>query len=260
MSDMKPQFGPRPLKEQVAIVTGAAQGMGASIASHLAEAGAQVVICDIALDKAQQTSQRINAGLECESTVARATDVTDEQQVGDLVDQTVERFGRVSILVNNAGILFPTRIAEISLREWESVIGVNLTGSFLCSRAVIPTMRSASYGRIINMSSSAGRSVSTLGGAHYTAAKAGVLGLTRALAKELAGDGILVNAICPGLIDTEMVHDTCDPDRIARYEQSFPVSRLGQPSEVADVVLFLCAAGSYITGASIDVNGGDLMI
>jgi NAD(P)-dependent dehydrogenase (short-subunit alcohol dehydrogenase family) len=121
-------------------------------------------------------------------------------------------------------------------------------------------MRAAGHGRIINMSSSAGRSVSTIGGAHYTAAKAGVLGLTRAFAKEYAREGILVNAVCPGLIATEMVRGTCSAQQIADYEESFPIHRLGSPDEVAEVVQFLSAGGSYITGASIDVNGGDLMI
>lgn len=260
MKKLKRSSDQQPLRDQVAIVTGAAQGMGASVALRLAEAGAEVVICDIALEKAKETSQRINAELEHEFTTARGMDVTKEEQVSALVSETLGRCSRISILVNNAGILFPTPISEISLSEWESVMEVNLTGSFLCSKAVVPAMRSEGYGRIINMSSSAGRSVSTLGGAHYTAAKAGVLGLTRALAKELSSAGILVNAICPGLIDTEMVHKTCGPDRIAQYERSFPVNRLGQPHEVADCVLFLCATGSYITGASIDVNGGDLMM
>ena len=249
-----------PLEKQVAIVTGAAQGMGLSISGQLATAGAQVIICDIAFDTAQTASQKINDRLLRDATVARCMDVTDESKVCDVVEDIVEKYGHVSILVNNAGILFPTRISDISLQEWMSVVNVNLTGTFLCAKAVIPAMRAARYGRIINLSSSAGRSVSTLGGAHYTAAKAGVLGLTRALAKELAGDNILVNAICPGLIDTEMVRYSCDEALIIQYERSFPISRLGQPSEVADVVTFLCTSGSYITGASIDINGGDLMV
>lgn len=249
-----------PLERQVAVVTGAAQGMGLSIATHLAMAGAQVIICDIAFDTAKIASQKINGRLSSNAAVARCMDVTNESQVHDVVQDVVEQFGRVSILVNNAGILFPTRIADISLQEWMNVVNVNLTGSFLCAKAVIPVMREAHYGRIINLSSSAGRSVSTLGGAHYTAAKAGVLGLTRALAKELASDGILVNAVCPGLINTEMVQSSCDAAQITQYERSFPINRLGEPSEVAEVVKFLCASASYITGASVDVNGGDLMI
>lgn len=219
-----------------------------------------MVISDLNSAKAQATAARINRELGIEQAVAIAADVTDENQVQQLIDQTLEHFGNVTTLVNNAGILFPTRAEDISLAEWSQVIAVNLTATFLCSRAVIMPMRAAGHGRIINMSSSAGRSVSTIGGAHYTAAKAGVLGLTRAFAKEYAREGILVNAVCPGLIATEMVRGTCSAQQIADYEESFPIHRLGSPDEVAEVVQFLSAGGSYITGASIDVNGGDLMI
>ena len=121
-------------------------------------------------------------------------------------------------------------------------------------------MKKNGYGRIVNLSSSAGRSVSTLGGAHYTTSKAAVLGFTRALAREMAPHGITANAVCPGLIDTEMVRQNCSPERLRAYERSFPVSRLGTPEEVARLVVFLCADADYITGASIDINGGDLMV
>jgi NAD(P)-dependent dehydrogenase (short-subunit alcohol dehydrogenase family) len=177
-----------------------------------------------------------------------------------MVETTIEHYGTISILVNNAGILYPTRIEQITKAEWDRVLEVNLTGTFLCSQMVLKTMKKNRYGRIVNMSSSAGRSVSTLGGAHYTAAKAGVLGLSRALAKEMAPFGITVNAICPGLIDTEMVQAECTPERISAYEASFPIPRLGRPDEVAQLMLFLATDSAYITGASIDINGGDLMI
>jgi NAD(P)-dependent dehydrogenase (short-subunit alcohol dehydrogenase family) len=121
-------------------------------------------------------------------------------------------------------------------------------------------MKEKKFGRIINMSSSAGRSVSTLGGAHYTAAKAAVLGFTRAVAKEVGPYSITVNAVCPGLIDTEMVRSDCSAEQIQAYENSFPINRLGTTEEVADLILFLITAGSYISGASIDINGGDLMV
>ena len=133
----------------------------------------------------------------------------------------------------------------------------NLNGSFLCSKAVLPIMKANNFGRIVNMSSSAGRSVSTLGGVHYTAAKAGVLGLTRGMAKEVAPFGITVNAICPGLIDTEMARENCTPEQLRAYEESFPIPRLGTPEEVAQLIIFLAIDAAYITGASIDINGGD---
>ncbi|MCK4590995.1 MAG: SDR family oxidoreductase [Candidatus Latescibacteria bacterium] len=238
---------------RVAIVTGAAQGIGREIAETLARAGVNVVVSDINGEKAQSVADNISAlGLK--------TDVTNEEDVENMVRNTIKRYGTVDILVNNAGILRPTRIDKITKKEWELVLDVNLNGTFLCTKAVLKIMKEKRFGRIINMSSSAGRSVSTLGGAHYTAAKAAVLGFTRAVAKEVASYGITANAICPGLIDTERVRSDCSPEKIKAYENSFPISRLGTPEEVADIVLFLVADASYITGAAIDINGGDLMI
>ncbi len=144
--------------------------------------------------------------------------------------------------------------------EWDWVLAVNLKGAFLTSRAVAPLMRERGWGRIIHFSSTAGKTVSTIGGCHYTAAKHGVLGLTRALAKELASDGITVNAVCPGLIDTEMVRDTIPRERVREYERSFPIPRLGRPEEVAELVAFLASDdAAYITGAALDINGGDFL-
>jgi NAD(P)-dependent dehydrogenase (short-subunit alcohol dehydrogenase family) len=138
---------------------------------------------------------------------------------------------------------------------------VNLKGTFLCSQAALAPMRAGGWGRIVNFSSTAGKSVSTLGGPHYTAAKAGILGFTRHLAREVARQGITVNAVCPGLIDTEMVRSTVGPERIAAYAGGFPIPRLGTPAEVAELVAFLCSErAAYITGASLDINGGDLTI
>ncbi len=241
------------LCNQVAIVTGAAQGMGAAIASRFAAEGASVVVSDINVEKAMQVAEKIHG-------LAIQTDVTQEEQVDSMVKETIDRYGTVSILVNNAGILRPTRIDYVTKAEWDAVLDVNLNGTFLCSKAVLPIMKRNKFGRIINMSSSAGRSVSTLGGVHYTAAKAGVLGFTRAMAKEVAPFGITVNAVCPGLINTEMVRSECTPERLRAYEASFPIPRIGTPEEVAQLILFLATDASYITGASIDINGGDLMI
>lgn len=238
---------------KVAIVTGAAQGMGKAIATALAREGVQVVVSDIDAERATSVAESIGA-------VCIVADVTREKDVENMVEGTVKRFGTVDILVNNAGILRPTRIENISKAEWDLVLDVNLNGVFLCTKAVLGIMKRKGFGRIVNMSSSAGRSVSTLGGAHYTASKAAVLGFTRAVAKEVAPFGITVNAVCPGLIDTEMVRSECSPERIAAYEKSFPISRLGTPEEVAELVLFLVAEAPYMTGASIDINGGDLMI
>ncbi|MGE3798517.1 MAG: SDR family oxidoreductase, partial [Thermomicrobiales bacterium] len=178
-----------------------------------------------------------------------------------MIEEIVERFGGLHILVNNAGVLRPTKVIEIPEEEWDWVVDVNLKGTFLVSQAVLPVMRQQEWGRVVNISSSAGRSVSTVGGAHYTAAKAGVLGFSRHLAREEAGHGITVNAVCPGLFDTEMVRHTIDDARTEAYAQSFPIQRLGLPEEVAELVAFLASdRAAYITGASLDINGGDLMI
>ena len=247
------------LHNQVAIVTGAAQGMGAAIAGRLAAEGAKVVLSDINVEKVAQVAERISTAANS-STMAMKTDVTKEDEVAEMVEMAIEHYGTVGILVNNAGILYPTRIDNVTKAEWDEVIDVNLNGSFLCSKAVLPIMKANKFGRIVNMSSSAGRSVSTLGGVHYTAAKAGVLGLTRGMAKEVAPFGITVNAICPGLIDTEMARENCSPERLRAYEESFPIPRLGTPEEVAQLIVFLATDAAYITGASIDINGGDLMM
>ena len=247
------------LEGRIAIVTGAGRGIGRSISEKLVESGASVVACDIELSIAEETAHILNA--QEQESIACQVDVTDIGSVRAMVDTAVEKFSRVDILVNNAGIMFRTRILDISAEEWEKTLRVNLTGPFLCTKAVLPGMKERKFGRIVNISSSAGRSVSTLGGAHYTASKAGLLGLTRAVAKEVARFGINVNAVCPGLIDTEMARKTTTEVELKDFLDSFPIDRIGTPEEVGDLVVFLCSEkASYITGASLDINGGDLMI
>ena len=178
-----------------------------------------------------------------------------------IVRRTLERFGRIDILVNNAALPLTTRFAQISAEEWRQALEVNLTAPFLLMQAVLPAMKAQHYGRIVNISSTAGRMVSTLGGAHYTASKTGLLGLTRAAAKELGQYGITVNAVCPGMIDTELTRESATPDLLERLAQGYPVPRLGTALEVADLICFAASeAAGYITGASLDINGGDLMM
>ena len=247
------------LEGKVAIVTGGGRGIGKAISSRLAEAGAAVVVADIDTRLAHEVIKEIN-GRQGKSK-ACLVDVSDEKSVESMFKVALKTFGRLDILVNNAGIMFRTRFLDISLEEWEKTMSVNLRGAFLCIKRALPVMKKQGYGRIVNISSSAGRSVSTLGGAHYTASKAGLLGLTRAVAKEMAPFGITVNAICPGLIDTKMARETTSKKELEAFLKSFPIKRLGLPEEIGDLVVFLCSdKAAYITGASIDINGGDLMI
>ncbi|HWV22922.1 MAG TPA: SDR family NAD(P)-dependent oxidoreductase [Thermomicrobiales bacterium] len=247
------------LDGRTAIITGAGQGMGRAVAHALADRGVRIVVNDVDPDRAERTAASLrDSGAEA---IAIPGSVTDRAAVHAMVDRTLERFGGVDILVNNAGVLRPTPVIDIPEAEWDVVVDVNLKGTFLCSQAVLRPMQQAGWGRIVNFSSTAGKNVSTVGGAHYTAAKAGILGFTRHLAKEVAAHGITVNAVCPGLIDTEMVRNTIDDARVRAYEASFPIPRLGQPEEVAELVAFLVSGrAAYITGASLDINGGDLMI
>ena len=251
--------GSQEFQGKVAIVTGAGRGMGRAVALRLAAGGACVAINDLRLEDAQRVADELtDRGTK---TVAVEGDVTRSSDVRRMVDSTIDSLDAVHILINNAGVLRPTPVIDIEEDEWDFVVGVNLKGTYLCSRAVLPAMREQGWGRIVNFSSTAGKNVSTVGGAHYTAAKAGILGFTRHLAKEEAAYGITVNSVCPGLIDTEMVRDTISDDRADAYAASFPIQRLGEPEEVAELVAFLASdRASYITGASLDINGGDLMI
>ena len=244
---------------KVALVTGAGRGMGRAVAMRLAAGGASVAVNDLDAVAARQVADELAAAEVV--AIAVPGDVTRADDVRNMVTKTLDALGAVHILINNAGILRPTPVIDIEEDEWDMVVGVNLKGTYLCSRAALPAMRSAGWGRIVNFSSTAGKNVSTVGGAHYTAAKAGILGFTRHLAKEEAGYGITVNSVCPGLIDTEMVRDTISDERADAYAASFPIQRLGQPEEVAELVAFLASdRAAYITGASLDINGGDLMI
>jgi len=247
------------LQDKVALVTGAGRGIGFAIAESLGRRGAKIGVNDVrpAESEAAVTALK-RAGI---TAISLAGNVTATSDANAVIDQIESEFGRLDILVNNAGVLKPTRTEAISDEEWDFVINGNLKSTFLCCRAAIPALRRSRGGSIINMSSSAGKSVSTIGGPHYTAAKAGVLGLTRHLARELAAEHIRVNAVCPGLIDTEMVRSTIPEATVKSYAAVFPALRLGLPSEVADLVVFLASdLSSYITGASCDINGGDLTI
>lgn len=246
------------IKGRVAIVTGAGRGIGKAIAELLARQEAIVAVCDLDERNADAVAKEIqtNGG----EAYACKLDVRDYEAVKQMITDIQSRYGRIDILVNNAGILYPTHIKDITPDEWRTVIDVNLTGVFHCSLAVFPIMKQHGNGKIVNISSSAGRSTSDLGGAHYTASKAGVLGLTRHFAKE-GGPEIRVNAVCPGLIKTPMSAKFGTPKRLEEVRRRLPLQRLGEPEEVASLVAFLVSDNaSYITGETIEIDGGELMI
>lgn len=243
---------------RVALVTGAGGDIGRAAALALARDGTHVIAADVDEEGVHATAEQIREqGL---AGSADALDVTDKASIRAVLN-SARTIGTLGILVNAAGNLRPTKVVDIPEDEWDLIVDVNLKGTFLCSQAVIPTMMEEGWGRIINLSSTAGKNVSTVGGAHYTAAKAGVLGFTRHLASEVAMGGITVNAVCPGLIETRMIWNTISRERMAEYARSFPIPRLGRPDEVASLIRFLASDdAAYITGAAFDINGGDLMI
>ena len=250
---------PDELAGRVAIVTGAGRGMGFAVAVRLAAAGAFVVVNDQKPEAGLATAEYlISKGA---AAIAVNGDVTDPDVVDLLIARSSDEYGHINILVNAAGILRRTPVFDMDEDEWDLVLNVNLKGTFLPSKAVLHSMRRSGWGRIVNFSSTAGKTTSTLGGAHYTASKHAVLGLTRHMAMEEAPHGITVNAICPGLIDTEMVRQEVDQDRINRYTDGFPIHRLGEPFEAAELVAFLASdRAAYITGQALDISGGDLMV
>jgi len=241
---------------RVAIVTGAARGLGRAAAERLLERGASVAINVRGAERAARISRELGPDV-----LALDGDIALDGVPERMAEQTVHRFGRVDILINNAALPLTTRFEGISAEEWRAVLEVNLTAPFLLMRAVLPHMKRQQYGRIINVSSTAGRMVSTLGGAHYTTSKTGLLGLTRAAAKELGSHGITVNAVCPGMIDTELTRESASNEVLEQLASGFPVPRLGTATEVADLICFAASErAAYITGAALDINGGDLMM
>jgi 3-oxoacyl-[acyl-carrier protein] reductase len=245
---------------KVALVTGAGRGMGRATALALARQGAAVVVNDLNGELAEALAREIEAAGG--QAMAYVADVSNEAQVQAMIAATVERLGTVDILVNNAGVLRATAPLEtISLEEWQLLMAVNVTGVFLCTRAVLPIMKAKRSGKIVNVSSSAGRSTSTFGGAHYTTSKAAVLGLSRHTAREVAPYNVNVNAVAPGSMDTEMVREMATPEHMERERAKIPLGRLGTAEDEANLVVFLCSEeSSYITGATIDINGGDLIL
>jgi len=240
------------LSGQIAIVTGGAQGIGYACVELLAAKGAHVVIADINLSKGEQLSNRLNdIGF---STSALYLDVADEKTIEQMVASVVNDLTKIDMLVNNAGILNSVQFPDISIAGWRKVLDVNLTGTFLCSKAVLEVMTKQRGGKIVNIASIAGENGGPIVGPDYAASKAGVISLTKSIARYGAKYGITANAICPGFIITDMTKDRSDDPA------SVPLGRLGTPEDVAKVVYFLAAdLSDYVTGTTLEVDGGLMM-
>ena len=244
------------LQDKVAIVTGASRGIGRAVAVALAAEGADVVVnyasSSGAADAVVAEIRAMGGG-----AIALQADVSQADQVAALISATMDKWGHIDVLVNNAGITRDTLLLRMKPEDWQAVIDLNLTGVFLCTRAVSKIMLKQRSGRIINSASVAGR-MGNPGQANYSAAKAGVIGFTKTVAKELGVRGVTVNAVAPGFIATDMTEKLSNPEEIIKF---IPLGRYGQPQEVAGLVRFLAAdpAAAYITGQVVNVDGGMMM-
>ncbi|MBW0451118.1 SDR family oxidoreductase [bacterium M00.F.Ca.ET.228.01.1.1] len=246
------------LENKVVIVTGAAspRGIGKATAKALAAQGAKVVILDLREEDAKAAAADLGAG-----HLGLACDVTDKAACLKAASATLERYGRIDGLINNAGITQPVRTLDISAEGFDAIVDVNLRGTLYMSQAVLPAMKEQKSGSIVCMSSvSAQRGGGIFGGPHYSAAKAGVLGLARAMAREFGPDSVRVNSITPGLIQTDITGDKLTPDMRADIIKGIPLGRLGDAADVANACLFLVSdLSTYLTGITLDVNGGMLI-
>lgn len=241
------------LENKIALVTGAAQGIGKAISLCLAKEGASVAVCDINLEKASETAKEIESFGK--NAIALKLNVADTKEVEENVNKILDKFKKIDILVNNAGITKDGLIIRMKEEDWDAVLNVNLKGTFNCIRSVSKHMMKQRYGRIVNISSVIGI-VGNAGQANYAASKAGVIGVTKSAAKEFASRNITVNAVAPGFIKTAMTEVL--PENVKEEMlKMIPLLRLGEPSDVANAVLFLVSeAANYITGHVIEVDGG----
>lgn len=243
------------LQGKVAIITGSSRGIGKETAIALGKAGAKVVVNYAnAREAAEEVVKTITENGS--DAIAIQADVAKSEEVDQLIQTTLEHFGRIDILVNNAGITRDTLVLRMKLEDWQKVIDLNLTGVFLCTKAVLKTMLKQKSGRIINITSVAGL-MGNPGQANYSAAKAGVIGFTKTVAKEVASRGITVNAVAPGFIETDMTHGLKNEEIL----KMIPLNRFGKPEEIAGMISFLAGdpASAYITGQVFNVDGGMVM-
>ena len=246
------------LKDKVAVITGGAgiNGLGFATARRMAAQGARVVIMDLARAEPATAAAKLGDG-----HLGVVGDVTDKAACEAAAAKALEAFGRIDILVNNAGITQPVKTLEITGADYDRILDVSLRGTLYMSQAVLPTMRGQQSGSIVCISSvSAQRGGGIFGGPHYSAAKAGVLGLARAMAREFGGDGVRVNCITPGLIETDITQGKLSPEQKKNISDSIPLARLGRADDVAGACVFLASdLSAYCTGITLDVNGGMLI-
>ncbi len=245
------------LEGKKAVITGAGAGLGRSMAIELANEGADVAVWDVNRHLVEEVQRRVQA--IGRKSLALIADVSDGDAVRSAFGEVISSWGQIDILINNAGICLKSTIEDTSETEWDRVLAVNLKGTFLCSREVIPVMKKQRSGKIINLGSIAGKVGGIVSGAHYSASKAGVMCFTKSLAREMAPFGVNVNGIAPGIIETEMTRGLSEGNW-NDYLTEIPLGRIGSAEEVARVVVFLASCDSnYITGEIIDVNGGQFM-
>ncbi len=245
------------LAGKVAFITGASRGIGEATAFLLAENGAKVAINAINEQRLRKVAEAIE-GKGREYLVVPGN-ISQPDMVAQIVARVVKHFGKIDILVNNAGIAHVASFEQMTLAEWERVMAVNLTGAMLCCQAVVPHMKKAGYGKIVNLSSTAAKWANLHPAPSYGASKAGMLYLTRHLARELAPYNIYVNAVCPGPVTTDMTSDLT-PEEREKVVASIPLGRFGTPADIANAVLFLCSSLSdFVVGEALNVNGGNRM-
>ncbi len=244
------------LREKTALVTGGSRGIGRAVAIALANAGASVVVVDIDLAAAEQVASEIR--VLGQQALAVKANVADAAEVAEMVQAALDKFGKLDILVNNAGITRDTLLMRMKEDDWDAVLNINLKGVFNCTKAIISPMIKQRFGRIINIASVVGL-MGNAGQANYAAAKAGIIGLSKSVAREVASRGITVNCVAPGFIQTQMT-DVLPENVKSKLKEQIPLGRLGQPEDIANTVVFLASeATSYITGQTIAVDGGMVM-
>ncbi len=241
------------LEDKICLITGSARGIGCSIAEKFAENGAKIVLSDVLDEQVKESAEKLSSsGAE---VLALSADVSDSGQVDRMIAETVEKMGRLDVVVNNAGVTRDTLMIRMSEDDWDFVLRVNLKGAFLVSQAAAKVMMKQRSGKIINISSVVGL-MGNVGQTNYSSSKAGLIGLTKSSARELAARGICVNAIAPGYVETEMTEKLSDAARSA-FLENIPLKRGGKPLDIANAALFLASPlADYITGHVLSVNGG----